>query len=92
MELTKRYSSLVWQSLGSAERELNENEKAARIKYGVSVTSKRNIPAGKIIEEDDIMVKCPGGGISPVKYWDLFGKKATKDIAVDKTIYDGDIA
>ena len=92
MELIKRYSSVVWQSLGSAERELNENEKAARIKYGVSVTSKRNIPAGKIIEEDDIMVKCPGGGISPVKYWDLLGKKATKDIAADKTIYDGDIA
>ena len=38
------------------------------------------------------MVKCPGGGISPVKYWDLLGKKATKDIAADKTIYDGDIA
>ena len=92
MELIKRYSSVVWQSLGSAERELNENEKAARIKYGVSVTSKRDIPAGKIIEEDDIMVKCPGGGISPVKYWDLLGKKATKDIAADKTIYDGDIA
>lgn len=92
MELIKKYSTSVWQSLGSYNRVLNEQEKEARIKYGVSVTSRRAIPAGKVIEEADIMVKCPGGGISPVEYWDLFGKKATKDIAVDKTIYEGDIA
>lgn len=92
MELIKKYSKAVWQSLGSCHRDVNENEQAARIKYGVSVTSRRAIPVGKVIEETDIMVKCPGGGISPVKYWDLFGKKATKDIAADKTIYEGDIA
>ena len=91
MELIKKYSRAVQQSLGMYEREINEHEKAARIKYGVSVTSRRAIPDGKIIEEADIMVKCPGGGISPVKYWDLLGKKATKNILADKTIYDGDI-
>lgn len=91
MELIKKYSTVVHQSLGSSERKMNEHEQAARIKYGVSVTSKRDIKAGQIITEDDIMVKCPGGGISPVEFWDLIGKKATKDIAVDKTIYYGDI-
>lgn len=91
MELIKKYATTVQHGLGSTVRELNDNEKAARIKYGVSITSKRDIPEGKIIEEDDIMVKCPGGGISPVKFWDLLGKKAVKDIASDKTIYDGDI-
>ena len=91
MELIKKYASAVHQSLGKAEREINEHETAARIKYGVSVTSRRAIPAGKVIEEADIMVKCPGGGISPVMYWDLVGKKATKFIDADKTIYDGDI-
>ena len=91
MELIKKYASAVHHSLGKAEREINEHETAARIKYGVSITSRRPIPAGKVIEEADIMVKCPGGGISPVLYWDLVGKKATKFIDVDKTIYDGDI-
>ena len=92
MELIKKYATTVQKSLGVYEKEINESETAARIKYGVSITSRRAIPAGKVIEEADIMVKCPGGGISPVKYWDMFGKKATKDIAADKTIYDGDIA
>ncbi len=91
MELIKKYSSTVHKALGMANREINEFEQAARIKYGVSVTSKRDIPCGKVIEEDDIMVKCPGGGISPVKYWDLLGKKAQVHIEADKTIHDGDI-
>ena len=92
MELIKKYSNQVWQSLGSPHRDMNEHEQNARIKYGVSVTSRHAIPAGKVIDKDDIMVKCPGGGISPVNFWDLFGKKAIKDIAADKTIYEGDIA
>lgn len=91
MELIKKYSTVVWQSLGSTEREMNEHEQNARIKYGVSVTSRRDIPEGKMIEESDIMVKCPGGGISPVEYWSLLGKRANKNILADKTIYYGDI-
>lgn len=92
MELIKKYSNAVALALGSYERDNNEQEKAARIKYGVSLTSKCAIAAGETITEDNIMVKCPGGGISPVLFWDMLGKKATKDIAADKTIYDGDIA
>lgn len=91
MELIVKYSKAVQESLGSSVRQNNETEQAARIKYGVSVTSKRAIPYGKVINEEDIMVKCPGGGISPVHFWDLFGKKATKDLEADKTLYDGDI-
>jgi len=91
MELIKKYSYAVQQSLGSYERDCNETEKAARIKYGVSITSKCEILKGDTITEENIMVKCPGGGISPVEFWNLLGKKATKDIQADKTIYDGDI-
>ena len=64
---------------------------SARIKYGVSITSKRKILKGTVITQDDITVKCPGGGISPVEYWNLVGKKASKNILADKTIYDGDV-
>lgn len=92
MELIKKYTRVVQQSLGSTYREMNEHEQAARIKYGVSITSKRNIPKDKIIDETDIVVKCPGGGISPTKYWEVLGKKASKDIMADKTLYDGDIS
>ena len=91
MELIKKYSTAVQKSLGSFERDNNECEQAARIKYGVSLTSRCAISKGEILTEDNLMVKCPGGGISPALYWDKLGKKATKDIAADKTIYEGDI-
>ena len=91
MELIKKYSTAVCQSLGTSERIINENEKTARIKYGVSITSRRKITKGTVITSDDIMVKCPGGGISPALYDDLLGKVALKDIESDKTIYDGEI-
>jgi sialic acid synthase len=91
MELIVKYSRAVRDSLGSFTREMNEAESMARIKYGVSITSKCHISKGELITGENIMVKCPGGGISPVKYWNLLGKKATKDIEADKTMYDGDI-
>lgn len=91
MELIKKYASMAHVGLGSEYKILNDAEKAARIKYGVSITSKRFIPQGHKISEDDIMVKCPGGGISPVEFWDSIGKVATKDIEADKTLYEGDI-
>ena len=91
MELIVKYSRAVRDSLGAFTREMNEAESMARIKYGVSITSKCHICKGELITEKNIMVKCPGGGISPVEYWSLLGKKATKDIEADKTIYDGDI-
>lgn len=91
LELIVGYSKSVHDSLGSFEKVLDEPEKAARIKYGVSVTSRRFIPQGKTITEEDIMVKCPGGGISPIEFWNLLGKKALKNIQEDETIYDGEI-
>ena len=91
MELIVKYVRSVYEGLGDSQRVMNNHEKAARIKYGVSITSKKFIPCGKTIDEDDIMVKCPGGGLSPVDYWKLMGKKATKDIEANKTLYAGDI-
>lgn len=91
MELIKKYCQIAHIGLGHDQKVLNEVEKMARIKYGVSVTSKRFIAEGKTITDEDIMVKCPGGGISPANFWDCIGGTSTKDIEADKTIYEGDI-
>lgn len=91
MKLIKNYISEVFQSLGSYERVNNENEIFARNKYGVSITSKKLIKKNELITEDNITIKCPGGGISPIYYKDIIGKTAAKDIESDKTIYDGEV-
>lgn len=91
LELICKYTKCAQRGLGFADKMMLESESAARIKYGVSITSKRDICQGEVITEENIMVKCPGGGISPALFYQMLGKKAAKDIKADKTIYDGDI-
>lgn len=91
MEMIVKYARSIQSGIGSGQKDLINEEKEARVKYGVSVVTKRDIKKGQMIAEEDITVKCPGGGISPAKFWELSGKIATKDIEADEIIYDGDI-
>ena len=91
MEMIVKYARSIHSGIGSGQKDLINEEKEARVKYGVSVVTKRDIKKGQMIAEEDITVKCPGGGISPAKFWELSGKIAAKDIEADEIIYDGDI-
>lgn len=91
MELIVKYSHAIQRSLGDGNKMIQEGEEHAREKYGVSVVSRGSIKAGSILKEEDITVKCPGGGISPVHFWELAGKKARKDIPEDSIIYPNDL-
>jgi N,N'-diacetyllegionaminate synthase len=51
-----------------------------------SIHASRNIPAGKIIEMDDLIMKRPSDGISPYDYDLVIGKKAKNDIFEDNKI------
>ncbi|MXS72246.1 N-acetylneuraminate synthase [Flavobacteriaceae bacterium W22] len=51
-----------------------------------SIVSKRDISAGEIFSEDNITVKRPGNGISPMRWDEIIGKKAIKDFKQDELI------
>ena len=51
-----------------------------------SIHSKININKGQRISEKNIITKRPGGGINPMKWNFLIGKKAKKNIKVDTKI------
>lgn len=91
LELICKYSRVAFEGLGSSEKRIHPSEEAAREKYGVSIVSKKSIHKGQMITRDDIMVKCPGGGISPERFEEVIGKVAAKDIECDCTIYQDDI-
>jgi N-acetylneuraminate synthase len=42
-----------------------------------SLIAAREISAGSIFTENDIVIKRPGGGLSPFKYWEIQGKKSS---------------
>lgn len=51
-----------------------------------SLVAARDIKAGELFTEDNLTVKRPGSGISPLRYWDFLGKKSWADFAADEVI------
>ena len=51
-----------------------------------SIVAKTKIKKGDILRENNITVKRPGGGISPMKWDNVVGTKATKDYSEDELI------
>ena len=45
-----------------------------------------NIKAGEVFSDHNLTVKRPGTGISPMKWDDVIGKKATRDFDADELI------
>lgn len=61
--------------------ELN-NSKVAR----KSIVAKKEIKIGELFTEDNITVKRPGNGLSPMLWFELIGKKATRNFSKDELI------
>lgn len=51
-----------------------------------SLVAARAIAAGEIFSLDNLAVKRPGNGISPMHYWDWLGKPAARPYATDELI------
>jgi N,N'-diacetyllegionaminate synthase len=39
-----------------------------------------NLPEGTVLGEDDIMIKRPGTGLSPLRYFEILGKKIKRSV------------
>ncbi|MDE4542536.1 N-acetylneuraminate synthase [Thermoanaerobacterium sp. R66] len=51
-----------------------------------SIIAKRDIKKGEIFTEENITVKRPGNGISPMKWFEILGKTAVRDFKEDELI------
>lgn len=51
-----------------------------------SIVAKKAIKSGEHYSEENLIIKRPGTGISPMKYWDLLGKEAEVDYSQDEEI------
>ena len=91
LELIVKYSHALKKAVGNGEKDMQEGEDEARIKYGVSIVAAREIKKGRVISSDDITVKCPGGGISPAMFRETIGRRSARNIAEDTIIYPDDI-
>jgi len=51
-----------------------------------SLVASRRIRKGEVFTARNIAAKRPGGGISPMRYWEVVGLKATRDYDADEAI------
>ena len=76
----------IEKALGSAEKEPTESEIVNRDIARKSIVAKCDIKAEEIFTEENITVKRPGNGISPMKWFDVLGQKAVRDFTADELI------
>lgn len=51
-----------------------------------SLVARKSIRAGEQFTEDNLGIKRPGTGVSPIRYWEWLGRKAGRDYAADELI------
>ncbi len=76
----------IEQAMGSAEKRVSDSERPNIEIARKSIVAARNIKKGEIFTEENITVKRPGSGISPMQWDYIIGKRAKKDFKYDQLI------
>lgn len=87
-ELKAMVSSIrnIEKALGSAEKKVSDSERKNIAIARKSIVAARNINKGETLTEENITVKRPGTGISPMKWNEVIGTKAIRDFSEDELI------
>ena len=86
LKLFRKNLERTFKIIGSFKVEALEEEELSRNNARRSLVAKRDIPNGKIIQEDDLTFKRPAYGVSPKFIDEIIGKVASIDIKDDDVI------
>jgi N-acetylneuraminate synthase len=73
------------------ERPLSQGELINRENLAKSLVASRDISAGTVLEEADIMVRSPGQGLSPIHLPELVGRPIRRSLKTDDYFFTSDI-
>ncbi len=73
-------------ALGTASKEPVAAEYDMRCIARKSLVAVRKIAEGTVLAAEDVSAKRPGGGISPMAFWDMIGKPAEQDYNADERL------
>lgn len=76
----------IEKALGTGEKTASPSERKNISVARKSIVAKRAVRAGEIFTEENITVKRPGTGISPMRWFDVLGTAAARDYAEDELI------
>lgn len=72
--------------LGSGEKKVADAESGNIVVARKSIVAARDIASGEVFTEENITVKRPGGGVSPLRWDEVIGAKALRDFSADELI------
>lgn len=76
----------IEQSIGNGEKAVSRSERKNMAIARKSIVAAKDIAKGEILTEDNITIKRPGNGVSPMKWDDVIGTVAIKDFKYDQLI------
>lgn len=87
-ELKKMIESIrnIEVALGDGIKKVSKSEQENRIVIRKSIVAKTNIKIGETLNENNLAIKRPGSGISPMKWDKIIGTKAKKNYTIDELI------
>ena len=72
--------------LGDGIKRITTSEEETKDVARKSIVANQFIKKGEIFTDENLTIKRPGIGMSPMQVWDLFGKESPKDFSKDEII------
>ena len=76
----------IEQAIGNGLKEPSSSEMANKGVARKSIVASRSIKQGEVFSEENLTTKRPGTGISPMKWYEVIGKVASRDFSEDEMI------
>lgn len=76
----------IEKALGNGKKSPSQSEQKNIIIARKSIVANCDIKKGEVLTEENLYIKRPGDGISPMKWYEVLGKKAIKDFKKDELI------
>ncbi len=76
----------IEQALGDGCKRITDSERANRAVARKSIVAAHDIAVGELFSEQNLTVKRPGSGISPMRLPDLLGKPSPRAFVADDVI------
>lgn len=76
----------IEQAVGDGEKHVSDSERPNIEVARKSIIAARDIKAGEILSEENLTVKRPGNGISPMRWDEIIGTRAIRDFQADHLI------
>ena len=85
-ELSAKQIRNIEQALGTGHKTISESERKNIEIARKSIVAAKDIKEGEIFTEDNLTIKRPGNGISPMEWENIIGKVAKRDFQEEELI------